>query len=132
MRTRWMATIEGGRLAVCEAARWRAFLACQPAGRYVVTCERWRARRSDSQNAYYWGVVIPLLAEVTGYTGDETHEALKAHFLMDRTGKLPKVRSSAALDTKEFSEYVETIRNWAAAEMGCNIPGPDDPVSAEL
>lgn len=77
--------------------------------------------RSLDANAYYWGVCIKYLAEYTGYEPDELHDALKARFLTDNSGKLPRVRSTASLDTKEFSEYVDNVIR-VAAEPGVVIP----------
>ena len=91
--------------------------------------------RSISQNAYYWAVVIPLLAEHCGYEDEEMHEALKWRFLQthaDQSGefevksswvRLPTVRSTTDLDTAEFTEYIEQCRRLGA-EMGVIIPSP--------
>lgn len=91
--------------------------------------------RSLSQNAYYWAVVIPVLAEHCGYEDEEMHKALQWRFLQkhaDQTGefetqgtwvKLPTVRSTADLDTAEFTDYIERVRTLAA-QMGCVVPSP--------
>ena len=86
-----------------------------------------RSKRSTRANAYYWGVVIPLLASEIGYTQDEMHEALKAKFLSqeDLTHGLVKVRSSAKLSVAEFGEYLETVTLWAAEKLGVVIPQPE-------
>jgi hypothetical protein len=78
-------------------------------------------------------VVIPLLAEHIGYETEEMHDALKWRFLQTHTQdehdtaaswvKLPTVRSTADLDTAEFTEYIEQCRRLGA-EMGVVIPGP--------
>jgi len=89
-----------------------------------------RATRSSQQNRYYWGVVVPLIAEHLGYTNDEMHEALKYKFLRTEAecaaSDLPKIRSSAALSTKEFGEYVDSVVTWAGAEFGVDIPAPNE------
>jgi hypothetical protein len=99
------------------------------AGRPVeITVRVRRGKRSDQQNAYYWGVVIALLAEHLGYQADEMHEALKFKFLREHDGEregLPRVRSSAALNTSEFQTYIENVVTWAGAEFGLNIPDPN-------
>jgi hypothetical protein len=82
--------------------------------------------RSNNQNKYYWGVCVALIAEHTGYTTDEAHEALKYQFLLDRSGKLPIVRSTKDLDTEEMEVYLNYIRQWASAELGVYVPLPNE------
>jgi len=81
--------------------------------------------RTSPQNAYYWAVVVELIAEELGYDKEEAHEALKFKFLRKHSGKLPSVRSTTDLDTKEFEDYVEKIRRFAAEELNINIPDPN-------
>lgn len=95
-----------------------------------VTVKRERATRSSQANRYYWGVVVPLIAEHLGYQKDELHEALKQKFLRldaepDEHG-LVRVKSTATLNTKEFADYVENVATWAGAEFGLNIPAPGE------
>lgn len=92
-----------------------------------------RNKRSVDQNAWLWGVALPLIGEALGYDLDE-HETL--HYALidhcfgtvfdERLGRdVPKVRSSK-LDTKTFSEYMEWLVRWAAREHGISVPLPDD------
>lgn len=82
--------------------------------------------RSLQQNAYYWGVVIDILANETGYTKDEMHEALKVKFLQyENVPGLPTMRSSTDLSTVEFETYMEMIRRWASQDLGIVIPEPN-------
>jgi hypothetical protein len=86
-----------------------------------------RNRRSDRQNAYYWSVIVGMLAEFCGYDQDAMHEALKWKFLrLEADSPLPTVRSTASLSTHEFEEYVERVRLWAGADLGVNIPLPNE------
>ncbi len=43
-------------------------------------------------------------------------------------GKIKVLRSSADLDTSEFSLSVERFRNWAAQEAGIYIPSADEAI----
>tara|TARA_R100001510_G_C7655800_1_gene215198 strand:- start:4782 stop:4925 length:144 start_codon:yes stop_codon:yes gene_type:complete len=45
------------------------------------------------------------------------HEILKQKFIADK---------SKELDKKEFNEYCEQIRIWAFAELGVNLPLPNE------
>lgn len=82
--------------------------------------------RSVNQNSFYWGCVIPLLCETTGYGDEELHEALKIKFLMDNTRKLPTVKSTTSLSTVEFEQYLDNIRQWAAIDLNCVVPLPNE------
>jgi hypothetical protein len=95
-----------------------------------VTIEEYKDGRSLNQNAYYWGVVIKLLCEHTGYFDDEMHEALKYKFLPNRPVEIGRetikvTSSSTKLNTKEFMDYVEKIKAYAASELGVIIPDPE-------
>ena len=81
--------------------------------------------RSNNQNRYYWGIVVDIIGKELGYTADETHEALKMKFLLDRRGKIPTVRSTTVLTTKEFEDYLEDVRMWASKFLNISIPNPE-------
>lgn len=94
--------------------------------RVDVILKKHKDKRSNPQNRFYWGCVVALLAEHCGYESEEMHDALKQKFLAAHTDSaLPTVRSSAKLNTAEFSEYVEQCRRMAA-EMGIYIPDPGE------
>jgi hypothetical protein len=70
-------------------------------------------------------VVVKLIAEFSGHTKDEIHEEMKKHFLQNRSGNEPRVRSTSELSTLEFTEYVERCVQLGA-EMGIIIPPPGE------
>jgi hypothetical protein len=90
------------------------------AGKYVeVICRVERQKRSSQANRFYWGHVLAEIAEATGYTKDEAHDALKYRFLReDGDGPLVKVRSSASLSVQEFSDYLERVMVFGAETFG--------------
>ena len=101
-------------------------------GEYRIEICKWRNKRSDLQNKYYWGGVIPILSEELGYENyekEELHEILKAKFLKDfkNVGKerIDYSKSTTLLSTKEFMEYVDKIIRWAAQELNIYIPDPE-------
>jgi hypothetical protein len=97
-------------------------------------CKRCRKQRSLSQNSFYWSAIIPIIAsglsEVTGedWDNDRTHDFLKARFLSvdvaDKDGVVIGyvVRSTTALTTGEFSNYVSDIQVWAKDYLGITVP----------
>lgn len=104
-------------------------------GEVLVAVTRRKASRSQQQNRWYWGVIVELLSEHTGYTPDEVHEVLKAKFLPKRValadgngevkGEFVIGGTTTTLDKLAFGEFCEAIRTWAADELGVVIPDPD-------
>jgi len=103
-------------------------------GEVTLTIERKHAQRSLAANRYYWGVVVATIADFTGYTPDETHDALKALFLpkhlafLDGNGEIVNNLviggSTTKLNQIEFSDYVSRIREWALEKFDLEIPAP--------
>ena len=106
-------------------------------------------RRSSDQNRYYWGVVLPMLAEAFQDAGNaispnnpddlkDLHDFLKARFLpprilADGRGEahgLPP--STAGLSTTAFAEYTERVRQFAAEYFSLNIPDPGEQSELKL
>ncbi len=86
-----------------------------------------RGIRSLNQNNYYWGVVIEILSDHTGYLPEEMHEALKQKFLSYEN--FPGLRANlttASLKTHQFEIYLSKIRRWASTDLGVFIPEPNE------
>lgn len=81
----------------------------------------------SNQNGYYWCIVIPILCDYFGYLSEEMHEAIKYKFLRKGgTDDLPKIGSTAKLNTHEWEMLMEDIRIWALTEYGIKIPLPNE------
>lgn len=91
------------------------------------------ATRSNQQNRYYFGCIVPIICEAFKDLGhrinrEECHEFLKSkcnpvdvitpdgEFL----GSLPG--STKELSTAEFSEYVDRVVRWSSEVLGVTIP----------
>lgn len=107
-----------------------------PDGEVTITVAAKRATRSALQNAWYWGQILRLLSEHTGYTVDELHEYCKQRFnpkrvsFCDANGEVKDEaaigQSTARLNRIAFADYCEAIREWAAGEpLYVAIPDPD-------
>ncbi len=103
----------------------------------VITIKEQGKRRSDRQNAFYWGVVIPAVkglfeAAGTTCTPEDVHCYLKEHvggmmkiiFLPDGSRRAI-VESSTKLTTAEWESYITKIRAWGA-QGGLVIPEPHE------
>lgn len=109
----------------------------QNKGRNVeLKIERKRKKRSNDQNAYWWGVVIPLVYEGLNHLGNEftqmeTHELLKAQCnAKEIEGKdgllITAPHSTANLSTVEFMELIDRVQRWSAEYLGVVIPNPGE------
>jgi hypothetical protein len=109
-------------------------------GKHLITVKDLR-RRSLPQNAYYWGVVVPIVKRGLydiGYdevrTNDDAHEVLKhIHLKKQMVNKkdgdvIDIAGSSAALNIPEFNEYIERVCRWSAEYLGIVIPSPNEPL----
>lgn len=130
------ATVTRGKLFIRNRRDFDRLVAQLPDGwEMELSLTRLRATRSVQANAYYWGVVLKALAEHTGYTADEMHDVCKAKFLSKHlalqngngeiVGEFVLGGSTRKLKTNEFYDYVEAIRQWAAANLDCDTPDPD-------
>jgi len=91
-----------------------------------------KKQRSNNQNRYYWGVVLPIISEYVGYRSDEVemlHDNLRYKFLresdLEKFG-LPRIGSTKKLNTEKFEKYLSNIRIWATSELGIKIPLPNE------
>lgn len=93
-------------------------------------------KRSDLQNAYYWGVVINYITDAINILGnnlnpDQVHELLKLEIGINTTFfvkgvKKNIVKSTTKYTTLEFEEYLEKCRIWALDMLNINIPLPNE------
>ena len=110
----------------------------------VVRIEPEEKKRTLRQNKYLWGVVYKTIVDNDpGYfvndavdalrktarlsTAEVVHEFCKARFLpsADLPGlQITVAPSTAKLPRKEFQDYVESIRRWAADELQVFVPDP--------
>ena len=110
----------------------------------VVRIEPEEKKRTLRQNKYLWGVVYKTIVDNDpGYfvndavdslrktarlsAAEVVHEFCKARFLpaADLPGlQITVAPSTAKLPRKEFQDYVESIRRWAADELQVFVPDP--------
>lgn len=120
------ATCQSGKLTFQDRSAFDRYLQTVKDGPMEVIVRRPRVQRSLSQNSYYFGVVVKLIADFCGYEVEDCHRALRARFLSE-PGELglARVKSTTELDTREFAEYVERCRQLAA-EFGVYVPDPGE------
>lgn len=123
--------VEKGKFVAEDGKAFKAAFYPHEGKKVRVTVERYRNRRSDPQNKYYWSVVVPAIGEVIGEDDKEAvHDFLKNELnyeivaIGDKEIRVPK--STAKLNTMEFKQYLERVQRWASEFLSLYIPGPDE------
>lgn len=96
----------------------------------ICKCEFSPKSRSHNQNAYYWGVVLSILADHTGDDVESLHEYFKVRFLTRTREAISQtykyIPSTSDLTIMEFERYISQIVKFASFELGCIIPNPNE------
>ena len=103
----------------------------------IVDLTEKKPRRSLPQNKYLH-VILAYFGAQTGNTLEWVKQQYYKKlvnpdlFIREKEdkylGRIKVLRSSADLDTSEFSLSVERFRNWAAQEAGIYIPSADEAI----
>jgi hypothetical protein len=132
---RFFSKVTNGKIAEGVSITIRDLIAKMEGKNLVITIKEQGKRRSDKQNAYYWGVVIPAIKDLfeavgTSLTPEDVHCFLKEHvagmmkvILLPDGGRRAIVESSTKLTTVEWESYMDKVRAWAA-QWGVVIPLP--------
>ena len=103
-----------------------------------------RKQRSNSQNRYYWGLVIPIWQKILKdewgdfYSKEETHEFLKYNCnyiekVVEETGEIIRLsKSTKENSTTEQEELHTQARNLAFEMFNITIPLPNEQIEIEL
>lgn len=103
----------------------------------IVDLTEKKPRRSLPQNKYLH-VILAYFGAQTGNTTEWVKQQYYKKlvnpdlFICEKEdkylGRIKVLRSSADLDTSEFSLSIERFRNWAAQEAGIYIPSADEAI----
>lgn len=125
--------VENGKFVAHDPKVFNAAFYCHEGKEVEFTPKRHRKVRSLNQNAYYFGVVVPMIGQAMGETDiDAVHEVLKHehNYYITAIGK-KEIRvplSTAELDTMDFEAYLERVRRWASEYFSLYIPLPNEVV----
>ena len=109
----------------------RDYISRLPDGKtYDVSIKLHRTKRSSEANNLYWAW-IGIIAQETGNDREVCHKFFAKKFLgydVREFGseKIAVVHSTASLDTKEFSDYMNEVAAFASSELGIVLPTPGD------
>jgi len=125
----------------------QSYISAQSDGWYLFTISKPKSSRTNQMNRYYWGVMIKMIAEETGYDDDQVHQLMKYKFgvvgeeppshririnpmeykddpVFDGNTNIPK--STAKYTVEEMQDYWQRITQWAAEFLGLQIPEPNE------
>lgn len=109
----------------------RDYILRLPEGKtYDVSIKLHRAKRSNEANRLYWEW-IGIIASETGNDREVCHKFFAKKFLGYDTRefgneKIAIVKSTANLDTAQFSEYMNQVEAFASTELGILLPSSDN------
>jgi hypothetical protein len=126
--------ISGGKLIIDNRGRFAAEVAKLKDGIYELTLKK-KARRSNLQNNYLWGVVYVELRYAMNNLGndfslEDIHEFCKNNFnkkeLANGEGEvIGYIGGSTIMSKEDFSIYLDKIFLFANEYLGITIPLPD-------
>lgn len=110
-----------------------------------IRIEEVKSKRRAKANNYYWGVVVEMMSDLTGYEGEEIHEYLcgaRWGWKDKRVPKTPRnpeglesvpVRTTttdehgkrSVLRIMQFHAFVEFARRFALLKLNLVTPEPD-------
>lgn len=114
------------------------------AGRYfTIRVERRKKKRSNEQNAYWWGVVVPIVQNALNDLGhecskEEVHETLKAKFnykeiVNEDTGEVLQMPvSTTEISTTDFMLLIDKVQRFAAEFLSVTIPDPNQKLTIDF
>ena len=106
----------------------------------VISISKEKKTRSNNQNRFYWGVVIPLiqngLLEATGElrNANDIHYKIllplfapKNEIVNTDTGEIViELLTSSDLTTTQFMEFILDVQKWASEFLNIDIPNPNE------
>ena len=110
-----------------DGRRWAMALGMLEGKESEFTARAKRRKRSLSQNSWFHGCIVPMVAEALkelGHENIDAKEILKYRFLKVGEGDLAYVRHTSELSTKEMAEFTDQCIRWAAEFLHIFIPDP--------
>ena len=90
---------------------------------YKVKVEPIFQKRTDTENRYYWGIVIKTISEFTGFYTHEIHNILLVMFAKigesedDKGREYHIVESTKGMSTMRYEKYLDDIKVFFLTEF---------------
>lgn len=117
----------------------RRVIAMKRDGRYEVEIKEKREKRSLGQNAYFHGVLCPIVLDGLRDAGwdefedlEDVKDYLKGLFarvstVNKKTGEIiTRIQKTSKMTTVQFMEFCDKIIKWGAEWLGVIIPYPNE------
>ncbi len=106
----------------------------------VITFSKPKKSRSNNQNRFYWGVVLPLVQNGLLEAAGELRSCDNIHYKIllplfaplneiinkDTGESLNERLTSSEMTTTQFCEYIMEVQKWGAEFLGIDIPSPNE------
>ncbi len=126
MKLTFAGSVINGKLRLDRREDFDASLRHLEGKQVVLELSKRTRKRTKEQNAWYWDAIAGLADHIGYDTAEELHEDLGHKFLLKHhPSGLESRRSTTALTTVEFSDYMERVIRWAAEFHGYVISDPE-------
>ena len=110
----------------------------------LITLQLAKKQRSNPQNAFYWGVILPIVKQCLKDAGhvlttEATHDLIKLKFLKetlfvneDSGEVLERIKSTTELSTSQFMDFVTEIRQFTLEYFNTDIPEPNENITLKF
>ena len=110
----------------------------------VLTFDKPKRKRSNSQNSYYWGLLLPLMRtgakDLWGevWSSDKAHKHLSNKFVFhesinEKTGEITQTpKSTTELTTTGWEVYMTEIRIYLLEDFDINAPEPNEVLKIQI
>jgi ribosomal protein L30E len=107
----------------------------------IISFEKPKKKRSNGQNRFYYGVVLPIVQNCLKEAGhimnlESTHDLIKMKFLKEiiltneETGEVvERIKSTSELSTSQFMDFISEIRTFTLDYFNTDIPEPNQEIT---
>lgn len=136
---------EQGSLTNSKQSELNRFVESFAGKRIKISVERKYNQRSNNQNRFFHGVVIPIIQQgliEAGWNEAKSFEwtkdfikmnCLVKEYVNENTGEVKKsIGKTSELSTSEFMNLISEIQQWASEYLNVYIPEPGESVEIDF
>lgn len=94
-----------------------------------IKIEKVQGGKTQQQLGYYWGCVLKIISDYTGFTPEECNQEFYRKFSTYEKvhkGKIYKfTKGLSGMSLGEAAQYITKVINYARQDLGLIIPDPD-------